>query len=209
MPDPDRYAYFQEPGDPVNQAPPGTDQSQTGYATPETAEGRPTQFIPYRGAEQHGVAFTDEPAFDPDMTGVVNPETSTVLVEPRPDAPEVAPVPVIDVSETPETRRMFIATSIVIPAVPLHPSQTSPRLLNRRQNRTKAKISLKKIPGAALGPDRVWITENESPTAATGSYPLDSGETFETNTTEDVYCILDVPTNGALVCIFEEYEIPA
>jgi hypothetical protein len=206
MPDPDRYAYFQQPTDTENQ---GGDQAQPGYAAPEDTEGRPTQFIPYRGAEQHGIAFTTEIPFDPDMTGIVNPETSTVLVEPQPEAPEVIPVPVVDVSESPDVRRMFVATSIVIPAAPLHPSQTAPRLLNRRQNRTKAKITIKRVPGATLGPDRLWITESESPTAATGSFPLDTGETFETNTTEDVYGILDVPTNGALVCIYEEYEIPA
>jgi hypothetical protein len=199
----------QQAGDPENQAPPGFGQAQPAYAAPESGEGRPTHFIPYRGAEQHGIAFTEDIPFDPDMTGVVNPETSTVMVEPQPEAPEVIPVPVIDVSETPDVRRLFVATSIVIPAVPLHPSQSAPRLLNRRQNRTKAKIGIKKIPGAASGPDRIWITENESPTAATGSYPIDLGEVWETNTTEDVYCILDAPTNGALVCIYEEYEIPA
>ena len=76
-------------------------------------------------------------------------------------------------------------------------------------NRTKAKVTIKRIVGAGAGPDRIWISESESPTAATGNFPLDTGETFETNTTEDVYAMLDAPTNGALVCIYEEYEIPA
>jgi hypothetical protein len=194
---------------PDPQRPDPNEQAQTGFAAPELGEERPTQFIPYRGAEQHGIAFTTEIPFDPEMTGVVNPETSTVLVASEPEAPEIVPVPVIDVSETPATRRMFVATSIVIPAAPAHPSQTTPRLLNRRQNRTKAKISVKRVPGAGAGPDRIWISESESPTMTTGSYPIDSGETFETNTTEDVYGMLDTPTNGALVCIYEEYEIPA
>ena len=185
------------------------DQAQPAYAAPELRETRPTEFIPYRGAEQHGVAFHGPIPVDPEVTAVVNPEAATVAVVYDPDPEPVTPVPVIDVSESPETRRMFVATSVTIPATPLHPSQAAPRILNARRNRTKAKVLIKKIPGAALGPDRVWISENEMPAAQAGNYPLDSGETFETNTSEEVYAVLDTPTNGALVCIYEEYEIEA
>ena len=170
--------------------------------------------IAYRGAMAHGV-----PTGSFDTIGSIDApnevqesgesEKATAMFWPDIEEPvDLKPIPVkIVETVTPVGVRNLFS----VQTIPLLAGQTGgQRVLGYRQNRTLAKITIKRLLGSAAGPDRVYVSNSEQPDIMNG-YPVDTGDTFTTNTTEDVWVTIDPASNvnGALLVIYTEFEITA
>lgn len=168
-----------------------------------------TQQIPFRGAEPHSVAYTENTYPNPlePYTPGEEQKANTVINYSDHDY-EPAPIPVSVVSSPPPitVRKRYTTSTIVIPAGTVLPVRVAPF----RANRTKLRISVKKVIGAGAGPDRIWLSNDEQFTSNNG-WPFDSGDPFfESNTTDDMWVALDTSnSNGAMVLVYSEWEIEA
>lgn len=173
--------------------------------------------IPYRGASPHGVALTDDESAgntNVHLQGVMEPYTPG---EEGAATQEVAPVegwsydhavPVHVVSTAPELalRKRFTSATFT-----LNVGDAPKRILNFRPNRTKTLLWIKPL---AIGgtTDRVWFSNDEGVAAgAASAFPYDvTDPPFPTNTTDDIWCVIDpAGTHGTMVIVYQEWEIEA
>ena len=149
-----------------------------------------TDFIPYRGHNQHGVAFRDaKPMIPPDIT------TDLPLIQPIVPV-FIEPIPV-KIVETIAGRnvRLMISTS-TYPLV--NPGQGG-MIVGQRRNRDRLRIT-------NAGPANVYVGTDSNVNQLTG-FIVQANTTFEIKTTEDVYAILDPVGVSAMLYIFEEFTI--
>lgn len=216
--DPTVPGYFASPGDPEDQF--GKDNNPTQASPPpdkstEAVAQQGSNQIPYRGAEQHGVAYAGSNVrVDPGLNEghqLTPPDSTDIEWETR---QEIEPIPVRVVSTEAQTttrRKISMFSFPVVSATTAnHPAQINPRVLSYRPNRVSAHIVVKANGGATT---RVWFSPDEGFVPNSG-YPVDgtnvaaTSESFDTKTTEDLYATLDSGAAfPALVCVIEEYEI--
>lgn len=164
---------------------------------------------------EHGVTGPDYrdyyPESDPEGSslGYQHPG-ATVPLTPSRDIDETEPIPVRVVSsEQPTQTRRRMSTSTIplpLPAALIGNQTRTVRIVSQRPNRTKLKIVVKNFTGNAGTAGRVWVSPDEYPSPQTG-YPLDYGESLDSNTTDDLWATLDpAATADALICIYEEWE---
>jgi len=176
-----------------------------------------TRQIPYRGAEPHGVPFTPQTHPDPVLTETPNIAGQVPIHTPEPAGlPDMEPVPVRIVENLPDltVRKRFITNTMTLPGTSINPTPTPIRIAGYRPNRTKLKVWTRQIPSVGAGPSLIWISQDEGAGGLSNNgIPIDGtvvngpASAWESNTTEDVWAAVDnAGTNGAMVCIYEEYE---
>jgi hypothetical protein len=138
------------------------------------------KWVPYRGAEDHGVAFSaDTVAYGGplhDGLGGTTQESLTVL--PTPSPPDIDPIPVYVVHPDSDDSENYIIfrtgqTFATVQAAPI---------IGRQRNRTKLKVR-------NLGPDTIYLGQNESLNPTNG-FPLSVNSEWNTETTEELYALV-------------------
>lgn len=176
--------------DPENVTPPTDIVNQVALAPHEPVPYDNARGVPYRGSEQHGVAYTHgeryrwdenlgDDSFDPaHQHAAPHDETPIYVADPIDVRIVSSPHPITD-----RTLWAAVATPIIVGAQPV-------QLVGPRLERSSLKILAKPTAGNATA-GRVWLMPRSDFSIAE-AIPLDAGDPpIELNTTESVWAVID------------------
>lgn len=169
-----------------------------GQEKPDAAEPQPEKYAgdnnPYRGTETHGVAADNEPR---PTQGYA---TRGVPIRTETPPPNVEPVPVRIVEEG--GREIRTARTGVVYAAGTA-SGNAKLFLGRDENRTFTRI---KNSSAVT----VYISHIQSTvaSAAMNGFPISAGESYETQTQEELYAAAPDSTDDVQFALIIEYSLP-